>query len=470
MLMAFPAHAFIPIATLLALLAPVRPPDAATGKHPDQLVILSTTDVKGKISPCGCHIPKGGLPRQASFADSLRAEYANVVVVDNGGYFPEDALHLGFASFLMEQMSALGVTAVGLGDRDLKFGLRFLLAEQKRTRLPIVCANLMDRATRRTVVPASLIRPVGAAKVGYFGLVSDKVDLGPARDSLAVQDPTVAAKRTIAELKARGATVIVLLSQLGKVESEDLVSQVDGVDAVIVGRNVPMLQKGRLIKSTIACYGGEQGQHFGRTLITLDARGQPMQRENDVFVLGPEVGERPDLQKLVKAFEDAFNEQQRKADMIHKVEGATADNKDAPDRFVGSEVCQRCHVEEAKQWLTTRHAHAWQTLVDEKKEATPDCVPCHTVGYQKPGGFEGEHVASLVNVGCENCHGMGSRHDSLAAANTQVAEATCRTCHDATTSPDFDFAKYRPHVVHDFAGVLPELPKRQTSMMKSGTH
>ena len=470
MLMAFPAQAFIPIATLLALLAPVAPHDGtATAKHPDQLVILSTTDVKGKISPCGCHIPKGGLPRQASFADSLRAEYANVIVVDNGGFFPDDAAHLGFASFLMEQMSALGVSAVGLGDRDLKFGLRFLTAEQKRTKLPIVCANLLDRATKKTVMPASVIRQIGSAKVGFFGLMSDKVDLGPARDSLAVQEPTSVATRTIAELKARGATVIVLLSQLGKVESEDLVSTVDGVDAVIIGRNVPMLQKGRLIKSTVACYGGEQGQHFGRTLLTLDAKGRATQRENDVFMLGPEVGERPDVYKLVKAFENAFNEQQSKAQKSSAVESLKSSHE-TPDRFVGTEVCQRCHVEESRQWLTTKHARAWQTLVNEKKESTPDCVPCHTVGYQKPGGFQGSHVASLVNVGCENCHGMGSQHDALAAANARVAEATCRTCHDGTTSPEFDFTKYRAHVVHDFTGTLPELPKRQTSMMKTGTH
>ena len=38
----------------------------------------------------------------------------------------------------------------------------------------------------------------------------------------------MAAQRTVAELRKKGATVVVLLSQLGKVESEDLVTAVDG--------------------------------------------------------------------------------------------------------------------------------------------------------------------------------------------------------------------------------------------------
>jgi 2',3'-cyclic-nucleotide 2'-phosphodiesterase (5'-nucleotidase family) len=57
---------------------------------------------------------------------------------------------------------------------------------------------------------------------------------------------------------------------LGKVESEYLVTTVDGIDVVVAGRNVPVLQKGRLIKNTVAVYGGEQGQHIGRTVLTLD--------------------------------------------------------------------------------------------------------------------------------------------------------------------------------------------------------
>src|SRR5206468_9221233 len=104
-----------------------------------------------------------------------------------------------------------------------------------------------------------------------------------------VVEPSNVLKMSIAEMRKKGATVIVLLSQLGKIESEDLVTAVDGVDALIVGHNVPLIQTGRMIKNTIACYGGDQGQYVGRTLVNLGPRNKMTSGENEMFILGPEI-------------------------------------------------------------------------------------------------------------------------------------------------------------------------------------
>jgi len=397
------------------------------------------------------------------------------MLVDAGGFFPDDSLHIDYAWFLMDGMKLIGTDAVGLGDRDLKFGLAFLRAQVKRTQLPVVCANLIDKHTKAPALSPYVIRKIGNVNVGVFGLISDKVDLGPARDSLAVQEPQVVAKRTILDMRKKGATVVVLLSQLGKVESEDLVTAVDGIDAVMIGRNVPMLQKGRLIKNTVACYGGEQGQYIGRTLITLGAGGKMVTGENETFILGPEVGEKPEIASLVKDFEDKFNEKLRKYEMQKAAEQTAKAGQDTPDRYVGTEVCQRCHVAEAAQWKSTKHAHAWQTLVDAKKDANTDCVPCHVVGFQKPGGFVPSGAVTgnkMVDVGCESCHGMGTQHEAFATMPRKITEETCLTCHTSSNSPTFNFATYSPHVIHNFKGKLPELPKHQTSapMMGTGSH
>jgi hypothetical protein len=305
-----------------------------------------------------------------------------------------------------------------------------------------------------------------------LGLMNDKVDLGPARDSLTVLEPQSVAKRMVPEIRKKGATVIVLLSQLGKVESEDLVTAVDGIDVLIVGRNVPLLQKGRLIKNTVACYGGEQGQYMGRTIVSLDAQKKMVTGDNETFVLGPEVGEHADIAQVVKEFEDKFNEKQRKYNMEAAKQAATPTGADAPDRFVGSEVCQRCHVAETEQWKTTKHAKAWKTLVDAKKESTPDCVPCHVVGFSKPGGFQNSSTTpTLVNVGCENCHGMGSQHEAFSSTPRKITETTCMQCHTSTTSPTFNFSVYSPHIMHKFTGTMPEIPAHESPMMKgAGSH
>ena len=294
-------------AAILAATA-VSPATAAV-KQPDKLVILSTTDVKGKTGPCGCHVPKGGLARRASFRDSIAGVYGQVSIVDNGNFVPESKDRESEAWFLMDVMKTIGLDAVGTSTNDLRFGYAKLKANIDRTHLPMVSANLIDLATKRPALQPYVIKSVGAAKVGYFSLMSDKADLGPARDSLRVDEPTAVAQKTVAEMRKKGATVVVLLSQLGQVESEDLVTMVAGIDAVICGRNVPVLAKGRQIKNTVASYGGEQGHYISQTVLTLNAAGRVKSGVNESIQLGPEVADRPDILARVKTFDAEIAEQ-----------------------------------------------------------------------------------------------------------------------------------------------------------------
>ena len=379
----------------------------------------------------------------------MKTQYGQILLVDAGGFFPEQDTHRDAAWFLMDAMHVIGTDAVGVGDRDLRFGLSFLRDQAKRSQLPLTSANLFEKKSKKPALTPHIVKKVGTAKVGIFSLMSDKVDLGPARDSLVVQDPPAAAQKAVAELRKKGATVIVLLSQLGKVESEDLVSAVEGIDAVIVGRNAPMLQKGRLIKTTVACYGGEQGQYLGRTILSLDPGRKVATGENDVFMLGPEVGEKPEVAQIVKAFEDGFNEKLRKAEREKTAAAVARDLERNPDKYLGAEVCMRCHTEQAEQWKTTPHARAWQTLVDNKKDSAGECVGCHVLGHNKPGGFQtGTQTPAMTNVQCESCHGMGTKHEAFATTPHKVTEATCIQCHNADNDPTWNFSAKLLKVAH----------------------
>jgi hypothetical protein len=125
-----------------------------------------------------------------------------------------------------------------------------------------------------------------------------------------------------------------------------------------------------------------------------------------------------------------------------------------PDRFLGSELCMRCHTQEGEQWKTTSHSVAWATLVNAKKDATPECVVCHSVGFQKPGGFVSlAATPHLSNVQCENCHGIGTEHDAFATAPHRVTAETCKTCHHGENDPEFDWDKKLPKIAHNnFSG------------------
>jgi 2',3'-cyclic-nucleotide 2'-phosphodiesterase (5'-nucleotidase family) len=156
----------------------------------------------------------------------------------------------------MDGMVLLGTDAAGAGEKELKYGYAFLKANIERSGLPVVCSNLFLKKTGKPALTPYLIKKVGNVKVGIFSLMSDKVAYGPSQDSLRVEEPAAAAKRVVAEMRKKGATITVLLSQLGKVDSEDLVAAVPGIDCLIVGHASSLLMKGRMIKNTVACYGG----------------------------------------------------------------------------------------------------------------------------------------------------------------------------------------------------------------------
>jgi len=400
----------------------------------------------------------------------MKAGYGQVLLVDSGNFFPEndDPAYGDVAGFLMDAMKILGTDAVGVGEHELRFGYSFVRANMERSGLPMVCANITLKASGKPAFTPYIIKKVGSVKVGIFGLMSDKVSYGPSADSLKLEEPTAAARRVIAEMKKKGATVTVLLSQLGKIESEDLAAAVPGIDAMIIGHASTLLMKGRMIKNTVACYGGEQGQYLGRTILTLNAARAQTTGECDAFMLGPEVGERPEVAKLVKSFEDGFNEKMRKLDKEKAVRADSLKSKESPDRFLGAELCVRCHVDEGEQWKTTAHSIAWKTLVDAKKDATPECITCHVVGYRKPGGFStSADSTKLGNVQCENCHGMGTMHEAFANPHKTVTEQVCITCHQGENDPEWNWSKKRPLIVHsNMSGESMKTLQRNKGMMK----
>lgn len=421
----------------------------AAGPPTGPVRVVGVADLKGKTSPCGCSTPKGGLARIASFLDSLRATPGPVLFVDAGGAFPDVAGRTDLPPFVYDSWARLGVDAVGVAPRDLQFGPAFLIAEARRARLPLVCSNLVLRSSDQPLAATSLLIERAGVRIGVFALIGDRFDLGIAKDSLRVLDPENTAQRVVAELRGRGAQLIVMLAQLGRVGAEDVATAVPGIDAVVVGHDAPLYPRGREAGDALLSYAGDQGQHLGLIRFILTEEGRVSERAAEAITMGPEVRTQVGMLDQVQRFEDGYNDRMRLEQRRMQALADADPDQDPVDHFVGGDVCARCHAAEAAQWATTGHSVAWETLVRERKDATPECIPCHSVGYRQPGGFrDAVRTPRLVNVQCENCHGMGTMHDRQGEDRTPVGEATCRTCHNAERHPGFDYARSIVQVVH----------------------
>jgi hypothetical protein len=163
--------------------------------------------------------------------------------------------------------------------------------------------------------------------------------------------------------------------------------------------------------------------------------------------------------------------------------------------FVGSSKCKACHKVQYKSWQEGRKSKSMDTLLpgkfaevktkhglDPQKDYTKDesCLKCHTTGYGAEGGYAIPDAADekavkkakkLEGVGCECCHGPGSKYKKLhkeikkgkedgrtykleemyAAGMWKIEAEKCTKCHNdkSPTFKGFDFEKQKSDSSHE---------------------
>lgn len=145
----------------------------------------------------------------------------------------------------------------------------------------------------------------------------------------------------------------------------------------------------------------------------------------------------------------------------------------AETKYEGWKKCGGCHKSEKDSWVETIHAKAMHVLkpgehIKEKKKAKldpekdytkdKDCLPCHTTGYGKKGGYRDdmseEEAKYLLGVGCEECHGAGNQYRKKHSADGKAFKATNQkgvrqTLVDAGQNFDYENACAKCHMNYE---------------------
>lgn len=51
-------------------------------------------------------------------------------------------------------------------------------------------------------------------------------------------------------------------------------------------------------------------------------------------------------------------------------------------------LCKNCHTKQYDFWEKTPHSSAYLILYSKNEHINPECITCHTLGYQKSEGFD----------------------------------------------------------------------------------
>ena len=274
----------------------------------EKITILYTGSTHAALYHCDCPVqPDGGVARRMAKVKELREKNPNVILVDAGGFFaggePDEhsqgvQLDKTRTEINLKALELMGYDAVAVGDDEFNFGRDYLSAQIKKSKIAFLSCNLkMDG------LKPYLIKKVSGLNVALIGLTNPQIKAKS--DGLEAQDPYQALARTISEVKRNKADVVVVLSYLGEEEDTKLITQIDGVDAIICAKPQDAQEPSSKIAKGLLARASRQGRRLGKLDIELENKKVQEARVENIR-LSNEIADWPQLKKQVPAcFEDS---------------------------------------------------------------------------------------------------------------------------------------------------------------------
>jgi predicted DsbA family dithiol-disulfide isomerase len=390
--------------------------------------ILVTGNTASYLEPCGCvEGMLGGISRRPQAI----VDEKDFLLLDSGNFIDikhklDETRNLHYAQSFLK----LGYDAVGLSSKEAQKATTFL------KNLPgkelFVATNLMS--SQDGSFPFQRHKEINGFQV--LSLVSPSIQV---HSDFKVVPPLEALK------PYRKTKNLILLSGLKPDELDPIIKSLKSKLRLVIAnqshgefewiRGVPVIypgEKGKMVKKF------DLAAKKYTSLAVLDSYEENKEIKSIVDSFYKAVEEDPELQKgFSKLFESDPMEQ------------LVSEGK---NRFVGSENCKSCHKAEYDQHKSTSHSHAFDVLLQKKRDFVPACVKCHSIGFGYESGYKiSTRLKQLQNVGCESCHGAGYNHvrnPSKKNISLEVPKSRCMQCHDSENSPYFQYAAFKPMVDH----------------------
>jgi hypothetical protein len=195
---------------------------------------------------------------------------------------------------------------------------------------------------------------------------------------------------------------------------------------------------------------GDRGRSLGLVTITGAEGAAPPVVESRLIHLDRSIPDDPATAERLAAYRNEEALKQKEVQLSKSLSRDETTGK-IVERYLGMDMCGRCHADLMPRFVASRHFRALETLREHGAEANPECLACHATGYGRPTGYDPAAVKggapNLQGVQCEACHGPGTMHERD-GSYVASARRSCRVCHTSKWSPDFDFDTYWKRVSH----------------------
>lgn len=419
------------------------------------LPIYFTCDTRGRLEPCGCFEGQfGGLTRLKTVLDGEAPEPALRVDVGDaiGGREDYDLIEY---RYLLRAFAAMKFDALNVGHREAQLSAAQLREIKKTSPVPILSANLLDKATGKPIFDSYKIVKRGGFRIAVVGVV-DPRGLGDELGSgLEVDTMDSAITRALAELRGR-ADVVVLLAFADEDALSRLAQQFYEAHVILGGKVRQPAQE--LVKEnrSLIYFVTNESRALGMLRLRLAKGVSPEPVRDQIRLLHDQIPQDQSFRQLVQEYREEVRRTKLAIDDPSKVGADMVPGVRVAASFVGSERCVECHKTAGAIWAKSGHAKAFDTLIARKADADPKCIACHTIGFGSLSGYRREFGAEkLVQVGCESCHGPGSLHvrrhqgdKTIDFTYRPLAAGDCKKCHYGEFSRPFYWYEFWPPVKH----------------------
>lgn len=488
---------------------------------------------------CTADVMLGGIDRITAFVKDARGLHDEAVFIDAGDWLfehphLEEHLHpqeRAKAEVLAAAHRSMGTLFSVPGDRDLSLGVPFYLEMMEEAQMTPLSANLrLDGEALQAVD----VREIDGVEVAFIG--AGDPGLYDGIDGVSASDDRSAIEAVLDEVD--DGAVAILVYQGSVERATEMMEAVSRLDFVVVGHDPRLRTQPEEVGQGFMLEARDQGRYVGRLKLYgadfegsfVDGRGgiseqrdglrsqiEHVERDLRVLEVRTEGQENPMSQRLKERLEGLQERQEQlERDGIDIPDGSRAflydaiamepgyrldeelrERRVAYNRslrelnqdlqrevipvaegepfYIGTPECTSCHLEAHNFWEGTAHSSAVATLEERDKEYDQNCIGCHVVGWEEPGGsvlgklvYQAEldgrvFEKDLTEVGCESCHGPGSAHRQMPIDGEGIAqhiirhptEAQCTQCHVPEHSPRFDFDVYVRQITgegHEYTG------------------
>ena len=376
-----------------------------------------------------------------TFFQQQRGRGLPFLVIDGGAAFfgsptkkapsvSRERQSLTMARNILNAYNYLGYHAIGIGPSDLQFGVDKLKNLLSRAEFPVVCANLVEKSSKKPVFTPSVVVTLDGMRFGIYGVCLDTLNpnykkrvLGDKYDLL---DPFETTRSIVPQLR-KSCDMVIGISHLNIADNEKILSQNSGIDILLdpysrSGNKPVWVTEGEYVawhgKTPMIRIDG-QGSRVGICEIYLPLTGDV---EEDYAIydypLEPQIMDHPVMKDIARGRFVPPNKTPHKTTLFE-------------DLFLGTGTCGACHEEQLAFWKTTKHSKTYASLTKTEDHLNIECVECHTLGYGL-SFVEPAKVGEFKEVQCESCHGVDAKHaeDPARFRLGQVNETTCWGCHN----------------------------------------